>query len=79
MEAREFILNFLEERGIDTAQENFESINFIENGYVDSFSIMSLLMEVESEFGYKISPEQISDSQFQTVTGLAQLIKKERP
>lgn len=77
MEPKEFILNFLEERGIDTSENDFENVNFIESGYVDSFSIMSLMMEIEGQFQYKISPEQISNSKYQSVNGLVNLLKKE--
>ena len=65
-----FFTNFLAERGIACAKEDVDNFNFLQSGLLDSFEILSMLIQVEMDFGAKLTPEEISDDANATVGGL---------
>ncbi|QBF84008.1 acyl carrier protein [Shewanella maritima] len=48
-----------------------EHSNFVTEGLLDSFAILSLIMTLESEFSIKFTPIELADSSLQVVGGLA--------
>ena len=50
--------------------------NFVSTQILDSFAILSLIMQLESEFQIKFSVEEIADESLQTVAGLSAAIAK---
>lgn len=53
-----------------------ESDDFVEDGYLDSFDIVTLVSEIEKEFGVVINGLDILPENFQTVNAICELIKK---
>lgn len=53
-----------------------EGINFIEEGMIDSFDMVSLVDELEEQFGIKIDGIDIVASNFSTVENIEALLKK---
>ena len=51
-----------------------EMSNFVTEGLLDSFAILSLIMTLESEFKIKFKPIELAKPQLQLVKGLAQLV-----
>ena len=53
-----------------------ESKNFIEDGLLDSFDIVTLVSELEEKFGIMIDALDIVPEKFESVDVIAELIKK---
>ena len=53
-----------------------EGINFIEEGMIDSFDMVSLVDELEEQFGIKIEGVDVIASNFSTVANIEALLKK---
>lgn len=48
--------------------------NFVQSGLLDSFAILSLIMQLEQQFAIKFTIDELADTELQTVSGLAQAI-----
>lgn len=69
-----YILTFISE---NSGQENTEislQTNFVEEGLLDSFSILNLIMNLESEFNVKFSPYELADPSLQVVSPLSNAV-----
>lgn len=53
-----------------------ESKNFIEDGLLDSFDIVTLVSEIEEKFDIMIDALDIVPEKFESVDAIAELIKK---
>ncbi|TMP43477.1 hypothetical protein CWB96_01980 [Pseudoalteromonas citrea] len=65
-----FFSEFLMARGIEHSQETLLHFNFVESGLLDSFEILSMIMELELISGVKLTPLQLVDESNATVSGL---------
>ena len=54
-----------------------ETDNFIKLGYIDSISIIRLMLEIEQQFNIMLTSEDISSNEFKTVNGLSKMIERE--
>ena len=52
------------------------SMNYIENGFIDSMSVIKLVVEIENKFTIEIDEEDIMTTGFKTVNGLTDIIYK---
>jgi acyl carrier protein len=50
--------------------------NFFDQQAIDSFGIIELIEEVETQFGIRFADRDFQDRRFPTVAGLAQLIEE---
>jgi acyl carrier protein len=48
--------------------------NFVQSGLLDSFAILSLIMQLEQQFAIKFTVDELANTELQTVTGMAQAI-----
>lgn len=53
-----------------------EGVNFIEEGMLDSFDMVSLVDELEEQFGIKIDGVDIVAANFSTAANIEALLKK---
>lgn len=53
-----------------------EDVNFIEEGMLDSFDVVSLVDELEEQFGIKIDGVDILPENFSTIDSIVALLKK---
>lgn len=70
----EFIVDYLNERGVILTTTDCVGFNYLENGAIDSFELLSLIMALDAEFEVKIELEDMLNSQSKTVDGLALLV-----
>ena len=73
-ELTDFLHNFILERGIELDKNSFLTMSFKQDFSLDSFEILTLVMQIELEFGVKISPEELLDPSTETVSGFISLI-----
>jgi acyl carrier protein len=52
-----------------------DTASFLENGIVDSTSVLELIMFVEDDFGVAVDDEEIVPNNFDSVAGLAAYIR----
>ena len=55
-----------------------ESKNFIEDGYLDSFDIITLVSELETTFDIVISGLDVLPENFETVKDICNIVNKSR-
>ena len=55
-----------------------EDVNFIEEGMLDSFDVVSLVDEIESAFGVAISGSDVLPENFCSVDAICKTIEKNR-
>ena len=53
-----------------------DTASFLENGVANSFSMLELIMFVETEFGLSVDDEEIVPDNFDSVAGLAAYIRR---
>lgn len=53
-----------------------EDVNFIEEGMLDSFDVVSLVDELEEQFGIKIDGIDVLPENFSTIDSIIALLKK---
>jgi len=72
---KDLILNYIKEEYID---DEDEEINYdtplISGGYVDSFSMVSLLVFLQNKFKIKIPSEKATPESFDSVNNIAALV-----
>lgn len=55
-----------------------EDVNFIEEGMLDSFDVVSLVDEIESVFGIAISGADILPENFANVNSIVELLERSK-
>ena len=70
-EIKQFIVGYLPQ---EHAVEDIDALNFVDSGPLDSFGILSMVMDVESRFSVKLTPAELLNEESKTVGGLVQLI-----
>jgi len=53
-----------------------EDVDFIEEGMLDSFDVVSLVEELEAQFNIKISGVDVIPENFSTIDNIIHLLKK---
>ncbi len=53
-----------------------EKVDFIEEGMLDSFDVMSLVNELDNQFNVIISGEEVVPENFSSVEAISKLIRK---
>jgi acyl carrier protein len=48
--------------------------NFVKSGILDSFAILSMVMQIEQVFKIKFTIDELANTQLQTVSGLASAV-----
>lgn len=72
----QFIADYLIDSGVVFDGTVIGEYNFIKSGAIDSFSLLSLIMEIEAEYGIKITTDDLLDESLATISGMASLISK---
>lgn len=66
----DFFSDFLMVRGIENSTQELLSFDFIGSGRLDSFEVLSMMMELEMHTGLKLTVEELVDESNATVEGL---------
>ncbi|MBQ3035474.1 MAG: acyl carrier protein [Lachnospiraceae bacterium] len=75
---KEWLLKWFEENGTvdrNTLENNLD-VNYLDAGYIDSFVFISLIGDIEEEFGISFENEQFMDRSFATINGLDEILNK---
>ena len=74
----QFIVEYIEENTSEAAPSIDDATEFGASGILDSFSILNLVITLESEFEIKFSINELSDESIRTVGPLARLVYAKR-
>lgn len=74
MEIKEKVISILTE--INPRISTAVDADLLEAGYIDSFEIVNIVMELEDCFEIDIEPEEILPENFKTIDSIVKLIKK---
>ncbi len=55
-----------------------DSSNFVEDGFLDSFDIVTIVSELENTFGVVIDGVEIIPENFESIDGICKLIEKSK-
>ena len=71
------VLNYVKKEYLEDEDEDITyDTPLISSGYVDSFSMVSLLVFLENKFKIKIPPEKATPEAFDTVNSIVTLINE---
>jgi acyl carrier protein/D-alanine--poly(phosphoribitol) ligase subunit 2 len=74
---KDLILNYVKKEYIEDEDEEITfDTPLISSGYVDSFSMVSLLVFIENKFKVKIPPSKATPEAFDTVNNIAALVNQ---
>lgn len=57
----------------ETLEQNV-NVNYLDAGYIDSFVFISLIGDIEDEFGISFVNEQFMNRSFATIEGLSEIL-----
>jgi acyl carrier protein len=76
-ETKDLILNYVIKEYVDDENEEITyDTPLISGGYVDSFSMVSLLVFLENKFKIKISPNKATAEAFNSVNNIVALLSQ---
>ena len=72
------VLAIIEKKKIIPLQNIEEKLDYryLDEGHVDSFSLLNLILELESEFDIKLSAEDTESDNFRTPRGIVSIINE---
>lgn len=76
-EIKDLVLNYVKAEYLDDEDEDITyDTPLISSGYVDSFSMVSLLVFLENKFKIKIPPNKATPEAFDTVNSIVALVEQ---
>ncbi len=77
IEMKTLILDYVKKEYIDDDEVEIDfDTPLISSGYVDSFSMVSLLVYIEKKFKIKIPPQKATPEAFDSVTRIVDLVNE---
>lgn len=73
-EIRNYIVDYLEREYSLPQDVDFDTFDFVKEGYVDSMGMVQFIVLIEDEFGIAFTDEELESDEFRTVNGLAELV-----
>lgn len=73
---KNWIVDWFVENGTATKEKVLASLdsNYFNEGFIDSFTFISLIGDIEDEYDIEFDNDQFLDRDFATVNGLAEII-----
>lgn len=74
---KDLVLNYVKKEYLEDGDDNITyNTPLISSGYVDSFSMVSLLVFLENKFKIKIPPDKATPEAFDTVNSIVALVNQ---
>jgi acyl carrier protein len=73
---KQTILDFVEREYKLPENVDYDSFDFVENGFVDSMGMVQFVTILEDEFDIEFSADELLSEDFRTVSGLEKLIER---
>lgn len=75
---REYVLDALQREYSFKDGVDVDSINFIEEGYMDSLGLIQFIVELEDEFGIQFTEDEMNLLDFRRIGGLIELVERKQ-
>lgn len=76
MSVKENILNLLQVKYSIPSDKDIQTLNYMEEGYIDSLGVIKFICDMEDQFNIEFSDDEIMSDEFQIVGKLITLIEK---
>ena len=76
MNVAEYIIGALQKKHTLDKTVDLDTLNYVEEGYVDSLGIIQFVSEIEAEFGITFSDEELASPSFQIAGELIKLVER---
>ncbi|MCL2336761.1 MAG: phosphopantetheine-binding protein [Firmicutes bacterium] len=63
----EFVLKYIQKNYTVPADIDIYSLNYVEQGYIDSLGFIKFIVELEEEFGFEFTDDELSAPAIQVV------------
>lgn len=70
---RETIIEILND--IDDEIVEYDGSNLLEDGVIDSFTIMEIISEISDKLGIDINPDDIIEAHFKTIDAIVEFVE----
>jgi len=68
------ISDYFKNKGIEFENDKFESIYFLDEGWIDSFELIEFIIFLEDTFNINLNPEELQSEKFRQIGGLKEII-----
>jgi len=75
MNIRDYVLSALQEKHSINNLVDLDKLNYIDEGYIDSFGIVQFVCNLEEQFNITFSDDEMMSDEFQVVGKLINLIE----
>ncbi len=75
-EIQNWLASWFKEKKGATDCEDLYTCNYFQAGYIDSFGVVELIMDIESNFKIRFSQDHFQDRRFSSIKGLADIIRE---
>ena len=55
-------------------EDRHEKYNFVKDGFLDSFALLSFITDIEQNFSIQFSSEELSSEEIQSIYGLVDIL-----
>ncbi|MFJ7408990.1 MULTISPECIES: acyl carrier protein [unclassified Lysinibacillus] len=76
MNITDYILSALQEKHTIEDMTDLNNLNYVQEGYIDSFGIIQFVCDIEEHFDITFSDEEMMSDEFQVVGKLINLIEQ---
>lgn len=71
-----YVLNALQKKHLIDDDADIMTLNYVEEGYVDSLGIIKFVVDLEEEFGIEFTDDELCNPSFRIVGELIKLVEK---
>ena len=75
---KEMILDFVQKEYPLPENVDYDTYDLLENGYIDSMSLVVFVSLLEEEYDIEFTSEEIVSNDFRTISGIEKLIKSKQ-
>lgn len=76
MSVKESVLNLLQVKYTIPLDKDVQTLNYIEEGYVDSLGVIKFVCDIEDQFNIEFTDDEIMSDDFQIVGKLITLVEE---
>ncbi len=77
-ETQQWLTKWFERRGQKLQWEHAAALDVVKDGLLDSFALVELIDDIESQLNLRFTEADLSDGRMATLGGLAELVQTKR-
>jgi len=72
----EFILKYIQKNYTFREDSDIYTLNYIEQGYIDSLGLIKFIVELEDEYGFEFNDDELNSPSIKIVGELIKLVER---